>query len=155
MKHPVLVTFITFGLASVASVSAAQEQTQATNLQNFTVTGIPAPYETYVVDLQAGYGLQALVGNTRTQYIQAQRAAEASEALRMKGMALKPYVAVAIDNSSDPGVARQIQLMDSAQNTVAIVNVYCKRSVPARGNHCRLVAVPVSTKTYGERVASR
>lgn len=155
MKHPMLAAIITSGLACVAGASAAQDQTQATTLQNLTVTGEPAPYETYVVEFHTGYGLQALVGNTRSQYVQAQRAAEASEALRMQGMAFKPYVAVAIDNSSGPGVARQVQVIDAAQSTVAIVNVYCKRSVPSGSSHCRLVSLPVSNNAYRQGLASR
>lgn len=154
MKHPILAAITTLGLACVASVGAAQDETQTTNLQDVTVTGTPAPYETYVVDLNRDYGLQVLVGNTHRQYMQAQRAAESWEALRMRGVALKPYVSVAIDNSSGPGVARQIQLMDSAQVTVAIVNVYCRGRALSGSNHCKLALQPVSASTYGQRLAS-
>jgi hypothetical protein len=154
MKHPILATITTLGLGCVASVGVAQDETKTTNLQDVTVTGTPAPYETYVVDLNRDYGLQVLVGNTRRQYMQAQRAAEGSEALRMRGAALTPYVSVAIDNSSGPGVARQIQLIDSAQVTVAIVNVYCRGVALSGGNHCKLALRPVSPSTYGQRLAS-
>jgi lactate dehydrogenase-like 2-hydroxyacid dehydrogenase len=154
MKRMIIATTIALGLACVSSVGAAQDQTQTTNMQNVTVTGVPAQYETYTADLHMGYGLQALVGSTHKQYVQAQRAAERSEALRMRGMAQQPFVAVAIDNSSGPGVARQIQLIDSAHNTVAIVNVYCKRAVPSRDKHCFLAPLPVKSNTYSQRLAS-
>lgn len=155
MKHLIIATTIALGLASVGSVGAAQDETQTTNMQNVTVTQAPAQYETYVADLHLGYGLEALVGNTHRQYVQAQRAAERSEALRMWGIAQQPLVAVAIDNSSGSGVAKQIQLTDSAQGTVAIVNVYCKRVVPSEVKHCMLAPLPVSGNTYSQRLASR
>jgi hypothetical protein len=154
MKHPITATIITFGLACVAGASVAQDQSRTTNLQNVTVTGTPAPYETYVVEVTPDYGLQVLVGNTRSHYIQAQRAADGWESMRMQGAALKPYVAVAIDNSAGPGTARQIQLSDSGNNTIAIVNVYCKGFVAAGTDHCKLALVPSSTNTFGRRVAS-
>ena len=87
--------------------------------------------------------------------MQAQRAAEKSEAMRKQGIALQPLVAVAIDNSSGPGVARQIQLIDGAQDSVALVNVYCKRLASAEGKHCQLAPQPVSTNPYDQRLASR
>ncbi len=156
MKHPMLATFLAGGLACVAGASAAQEETNVTNMQNITVTGSQAPYETYLINLHRDdYGLQAMVGNTRSQYMQARRAAERWERQRRQGAAPRPYVAVAIDNSYGPGVARQIQLIDSARNTVAIVNVYCKGVVPSAGNRCRFVRRPVATYTNGQRLASR
>ncbi|RDS84890.1 hypothetical protein DWU98_02745 [Dyella monticola] len=138
MKPPIIATTIVLGLACVGSSSVAQDQTQATNLQNFSVTAPAAQYETYAVTLPMGFGLQAFVGNTHRQYVQAARAAEGSEALRMKGMATQPFVTVAIDNSDGPGVAKRFLLTDSVQNTVAIVDVYCKRAAP-EGKRCRLV----------------
>lgn len=155
MKHLIIATSIALGLACVGSVGAAQDETQTTNMQNVTVTEVPGQYETYVADLHLGYGVEALVGNTHRQYVKAQRVAERSEALRMQGIAQQPLVAVAIDNSSDPGVARQIQVVDPVQDTVAVVNVYCKRVVPSGGEHCMLAPLPVSNSTYSQRLASR
>ncbi|WP_017463519.1 hypothetical protein [Dyella ginsengisoli] len=141
MKHTIVAAIATFGLACVPSISAAQDQT--TKLQDVTVTGEPAPYAVYAVDFDTGYGLKALVGHTHRQYIHAQRAAAASEALRRQGLAMSPYVTVAIDNSGS-GLARQVQLLDAGRNTVAIVNVYCKGGDPSQGRRCSLVSVPVS-----------
>jgi hypothetical protein len=139
MKSLIIASTLALGLACAGSISAAQDQIQATNLQNFTVTAPAGQYETYFVDLHTGYGLAALVGNTHSQYVQAARAAERSEALRMHGMASQPLVTVAIDNSDGPGVAKRFLVSDSMQNTVAIVDVYCKRSVPlGGGKHCQL-----------------
>jgi|GEM_PF-664944 len=138
MKSLIIVSTIAFGLACAGSISAAQDQIQATNLQNLTVTAPAGQYETYVVDLHTGYGLAALVGNTHSQYMQAARAAERSEALRKGTMAQQSLVAVAIDNSVAPGVAKRILVTDSAQNTVTFVDVYCKRAVPAGDKHCQL-----------------
>lgn len=151
MKHPILAATVTLGLACVASASAAQDQT--TELQNVTVTGTQVPYAIYVVDFDMGYGLQAYVGHTHQKYMQAQRAAAKSEALRKQGLAQSPYVTVAIDNSGF-GVARQIQLIDADRNTVAIVNVYCKGVAPAQGSRCMLISQPVPNNTYRPRVAS-
>jgi hypothetical protein len=136
MKRLIIASTIMLSLACAGSISA-QEEIHAINLQNLTVTA-QGQYETYFVDLHTGYGLQALVGNTHSQYVEAKRAAESSEALRKQGIAAQPVVAVAIDNSTGPGVAKRILLMDSTQSTVAIVDVYCKRSAPARARHCRL-----------------
>ncbi|GFZ96638.1 hypothetical protein [Dyella caseinilytica] len=138
MKRLLIASTIALGLACVGSVSVAQNQTPATNLPNFTVIAPAAQYETYFVNLPTGYGLEALVGNTHRQYMQAERAAEGSEALRKLGVASQPFVAVAIDNSAQPGVAERVLLTDSVQNTVAIVDVYCKRDAP-KGKHCLLV----------------
>jgi hypothetical protein len=62
-------------------------------------------------------------------------------------------VAVAADNSSGPGLARQIQLLDNMQNTLAIVNVYCKHAVKT-GKRCLLVPTLDSTDAYGPSLAS-
>lgn len=139
MKRLLIAMTIALGLACVGSTSVAQDHTQATNLQNFTVTAPAGQYETYFVNLPTGYGLEALVGNTHKQYVQAERAAERVEALRKLGVASQPFVAVAIDNSTGPGVAERFLLADSVQNTVAIVDVYCKRAAP-EGKRCRLVS---------------
>ncbi len=154
MKKLIIATTIALALAGVGGVSSAQDQTRTTNMRKVTVDAVRAQYDTYVVDLDVGYKLNALVGNSHRQFVQAQRAAEKSEALRMRGIALQPLVAVAIDNSSGPGVARQIHLINSAQYTVAIVNVYCKRAVPSGGAHCKLAPVRMSTNTYSQRLAS-
>lgn len=138
MKRLIIASTVALSLACVGSISVAQDQTRATNLRNFTVTAPAVQYETYIVNLPMGYGLEALVGNTHRQYVQAQRAAEGWEALRKQGMATQPFVAVAIDNSEEPGVARRFVLSDAAQNTVAVVDVYCKRAAP-EGRRCRLV----------------
>lgn len=151
MKRTIVAAIVTFGLACVPSISAAQDQT--TKLQDVTVTGMPTPYGVYVVDFDTGYGLKALVGHTHRQYIHAQRAAAAAEAMRKQGLAMSPYVTVAIDNSGS-GLAKQIQLMDAGRNTVAIVNVYCKGGDPSQGRRCRLVSVPVAGSASSPRMAS-
>jgi hypothetical protein len=138
MKRLIIATSIALSVACAGSVGAAQDQIQTTNLPNFTVTAPAGQYETYFVDLQTGYGLEALVGNTHMQYVQAERAAERSEALRKLGVASQPFVAIAIDNSIGPGVAKRVLLMDSTQSPVAMVDVYCKRVVPSGGKHCQL-----------------
>jgi len=138
MKSPIIASTLALSFACACGISAAQDQTHATNLQNFTVTAPIGQYETYFIDLQTGYGLKALVGNTHSQYVQAERVAERSEALRKMGILPQPYVAVAIDNSTGPGVAKRILVMDSDQATVAIVDVYCKRAVPVESKHCQL-----------------
>lgn len=154
MKRLIIATTIALSLACAGSISAAQDETHATNLQNFTVTAPPGQYETYFVDLHTGYGLEALVGNTHSQYVQAARAAERSEALRKPGSAPQPFVAVAIDNSLGPGVAKRILLFDSAQNVAAIVDVYCKRAAPAGFKHCQLFPGRFRP-TYSERLAQK
>jgi hypothetical protein len=141
MNRLIIASTIALGFACAGSISAAQDQIQATNLQNLNVTAPVGQYETYFLDLPTGYGLEALVGNTHVQYVQAERAAERAEALRKQGMvAAQPFVAVAIDNSIGAGVAKRVLLMDSSQSTVAIVDVYCKRAVPVGGKHCQLVS---------------
>lgn len=155
MKRTIIAMTITLGLACSSGTSLAQDQSQAANLQNVTVTAPPGQYETYVVDLNPDYGLEVRVGSTHSQYMQAQRATDRSEALRKQGMAQSPFVAVAIDNSSGPGLARQVQLVDGAQNTLAIVNVYCHHVARSDGKRCQVVSEPVSTNAYSQRLASR
>lgn len=138
MKHLIMASTITLGLACASSVSVAQDETQAVNLPNFTVTAPEGPYETYFINLPTGYGLAAFVGHTHQQYMEAERVVEQSEVLRKRGMAMQPFVAVAIDNSTGPGVAKRFLLTDSLQNTIAIVDVYGKRAAP-EGKRCRLV----------------
>lgn len=123
MKHPIIATTIVLGLSCISGVSAAQgESQQSTWLQRVTVNAAPGQYETYAVNLNTGYGLKTLVGHTRRQYVQAQREAERSEALRKQGMALSPFVTLALDNSSGPGMARRILLFDANRTTVAVVD---------------------------------
>jgi hypothetical protein len=153
MKSLIITSTIALGLAFVSSISAAQDQTQATSLQHLTVTAPMGQYETYVVDLHTGYGLAALVGNTHRQYMQAVRAAERSEALRKKGVAQQSLVAVAIDDSNGLGVAKRILVSDSSQATVAIVDVYCKRTSTASGKHCMVFSRGFG-QPYSQRVAS-
>lgn len=155
MKRTIIVMTIALGLAGASGISLAQDQSQAANLPNVTVTAAPGQYETYVVNLNPAYGLEVRVGNTRRQYVQAQRATDRLEELRKQGMAQSPSVAVAIDNSSGPGLARQVQLFDRDQNTLAIVNVYCHHVVRVDGKHCQLVSQPVSANPYSQRLASR
>jgi hypothetical protein len=122
-------------------------------LQNLTVTAPAGQYETYVVDLHTGYGLAALVGNTHRQYVQATRAAERSEALRKMGVAQQAAVAIAIDNSEGPGVAKRFLISDSSQSTIAIVDMYCKRVSMANGKHC-IVFSRGFGQSNSQRVAS-
>ncbi|WP_426700130.1 hypothetical protein ACPPVV_12045 [Rhodanobacter sp. Col0626] len=153
MKHLINATTLALGLVCAGGVSAAQDeiQTQATNMRDVTVNA--GQYETYSADLDTGYTLHALVGNNHRQYVQARRAADSSEALRKSGIAAPAHIAVAIDNASGPGVARQIRLIDPARNTVAIVNVYCKRVMPSGGPRCRLDPLPMSASS-SQRLAS-
>lgn len=151
MKRLIIAT-IAFGLVCASGVSIAQEQSQTANLRDVTVTAL-GQYETYVVNLKAGYGLEVRVGNTHRQYMRASRSTAKSEMMRKQGMAPSPIVAVAVDNSSGPGLARQIQLFDRMQNTLAIVNVYCKHAAKA-GQRCRVVPTLDSTDAYSESLAS-
>lgn len=152
MKPLMATTALALVLASGASI--AQTQSPPTEMQNVTVNGVPVPYETYAADLPAGFTLQALVGNAHTHYMQARRAAEQAEARRKQGFASQPIVSVAIDNSAGAGVAKQIQLVDAARQTIAIVNVYCKRSVPSGGPRCKLVPRQMGGDMDGQRLAS-
>ena len=154
MKKLTVATTAVLGLICVAGVAVAQDQTQTTEMQNVTVTGVPATYETYAADLQTGYQLRALVGSTRKHYLQAQRAADTSEALRRQGISMQPVVAVAIDNSAGPGVARRYQLINAARETVAIVDMYCKRVVPAGSPRCHMAPRLTGGDGSAERLAS-
>ena len=140
MKRLIIASTFALAFACAGSVSAAQNENQSSNQQNFAVnvTATPGQYETYVIDLHAGYGLAALVGNTHRQFMQAQRAADHSEALRKMGLAQQANVAVAIDNSTGPGVAKRIVVTGSDERTVAVVDVVCKRAALAEGGHCQL-----------------
>lgn len=149
-----LIATTAFALVLASGASIAQTPSRATEMQNVTVNEVPVPYETYAAELPAGFTLQALVGNAHTHYMQAKRAAEHSEALRKRGAASPSFVSVAIDNSAGAGVAKQIQLVNAARETVAIVNVYCKRSVPSGGPHCKLVPRSMGTDTDSQRLAS-
>jgi len=154
MKKQIIATAIALGFICVIGVSFAQDQTETTTMQNVVVTQQPAQYDTYVADLDVGYKLAAVVGNTHRQYVRARWAANQSEALRKNGQALEPVVSVALDNSAGAGMAKQIRLIDAAQNTVAIVNVYCKRAVPSGGPHCRLDPRPMGNSMASQDLAS-
>ena len=155
MQHRIIATTIALGLICAAGTSAAQDAARTTTLPNISVGTASNQYETYVVELPTGYGLQALVGRTHRQYMQAMRAAEASEALRKQGMAKQAMVTVAIDNSSfDDGVAEQFRLSDPAEGTVAIVDAYCRTFVPSEGRPCRLVSESVATHASDGRLAA-
>lgn len=136
MKHVIHATTLAFGLV-VAGGASAQDQAQTTTLRDVTVYAVPGQYETYVADLHTGYTLHALVGNTHRQYVQARQAADRSESLRLSGTPVT-HIAVAIDNASGAGVAKQIQVIDPARNLVSIVNVYCKRMMPSGAARCSL-----------------
>ena len=138
MKALIVASTVALGLACASSTGAAQDQTQPTNLPSFTVTAPVGQYETYTINLPAGYGVAAFVGNTHMQYVQAARAAERSETQRKLGMAPQSCVAVAIDNSVKSGVSQRIFLNNAAQTTVAIVDVYCKRIVPSGRARCQM-----------------
>ncbi|KZC15358.1 hypothetical protein RHOFW510R12_16145 [Rhodanobacter sp. FW510-R12] len=45
-------------------------------------------------------------------------------------------------------------LLDGAQNTVAVVDAYCKQAAPADGQRCRLVSRPVAANASGRSLAS-
>jgi hypothetical protein len=146
-------TTLAFGLFCAGGASAAQDQTQPTQLRDVTVTAIPGQYETYVANLHTGYTLHALVGNTHRQYVQAQRAADRSESLRKRGIPAT-HVSIAIDNFSAVGMAKQIQVIDSARNTVAIVNMYCKRTMPSGAARCLLAPQLVRGGNESQPLAS-
>jgi hypothetical protein len=151
MKRLIIATTIALSLVCIGS--AAQDAIQTTNLQHVTVNAPPGQYETYIVDLHMGYGFEAFVGNTHREYMQAQREAERLEGLRKQGMARRPLVSVAVDNSTGHGLAKQFQLIDASRNTVAIVNVYCKQFVRSGGNRCEVVSQSYGPAN-GERLAS-
>jgi hypothetical protein len=149
-----LIATTALALVFASGANLAQAPSRTTEMQNVTVNGVPVSYETYAADLPAGFTLQALVGNAHTHYMQAKRAAEHSEALRKRGFASQPIVSVAIDNSMGAGVAKQIRLVDADRQTIAIVNVYCKRSVPSGGPRCKLVPRQTGADMASERLAS-
>lgn len=153
MKPVIRATTLAFGLICAVGASAAQDQRQATNLRDVTVYAAPGKYDTYVANLHTSYTLHALVGHTHRQYVQARRAAEASESARMRGLP-SSHVAVAIDNSSGPGVARRIQLIGPDGNTLAIVDVFCKRSMPSGAPRCNLAPRVMQAGNAGQRLAS-
>lgn len=155
MKHLIIATTVAFGLFCVGGDSVAQDQTQATNMRKVTVTQEPARYEIYLADLHTGYQLEALVGNTHRQYMHARRVAERLEGLRMRGLALQPMVVVAIDDSSAPGMASQIQLSNAVHDPIAIVNVYCKQHVSSGSAHCRLAPLAIGAHSDNQRLAAR
>jgi hypothetical protein len=68
-------------------------------------------------------------------------------------MAQQSLVAVAIDNSDGPGVAKRFLVSDSNQTTVAIVDVYCKRAPMENGKHCLLFSRGFG-QSNSQRVAS-
>lgn len=147
MKHPIIATTLMLGLSCISGVSAAQDESQqTTRLQRVMVNPAPGQYETYAVDLNTGFGLKTLVGHTHRQYVQAQREAERLEALRKQGMAPAPFVTVALDDSSGPGMGRRISLFDANLATIAVVEAHCKRAAPAIGQRCRLVSPDASSE---------
>lgn len=146
MKRSITVVAITLILAGVSGIAAAQNRPDSANMQRVTVTATPGHYETYEIALDTGFSLQARVGNTHREYMQAWRAAEQQEALRTQGVAQEPVVTVAIDNSTGSGHAWQYRLSDRHSNTLAVVNVYCKRA-NAAGSRCRMVSLPVASQS--------
>lgn len=153
MKHLINATTLVLGLVCASGVSAAQNETHATTMRNVNVNAV-LPYDTYVADLGTGFALQAMVGHNHRQFVRARRAAEGSELLRKRGLATQPLVAVAVDDSLAPAVAKQFQLFDANKQTIAIVNLYCKRVVPSGGPHCRLVRLPISGNQASQSLAA-
>lgn len=153
MKQLIHATTLAFGLVVAGGASAAQDQAQTTTLRDVTVYAVPGQYETYVANLHTGYTLHALVGNTHRQYVQARQAADRSESLRLSGTPVT-HIAVAIDNATGAGVAKQIQVIDRARNLVSIVNVYCKRMMPSGAARCSLAPRLTQGGTENQRVAS-
>lgn len=141
MKKPIIVAVTALALASAAAV-AQERPDSAVMQQRVTVTAAPGDYEVYEIALDTGYSLQARVGSTHRQYVQAVQSAAELETLRKQDKARGAFVTVAIDNSAAPGSARQIRLTDGRSNTLAIVDVHCKRVAPA-GDRCQLFSLPV------------
>lgn len=154
MKRSIPAAAVVLGLAGVSGTVVAQSVVPSVDLRRVTVTASPGQYENYAIALGAGYALHVRVGNTHRQYMEALRATESSETLRREGRAPAPFVAVALDNASAPGLARQVRLVDRAQNTLAIVDVYCKRLASDAGNHCRLIGRPVAGDDDRQSLAS-
>ncbi len=143
MKRTITVIALALTLAGISGIACAQDRPDSADMQRVTVTASPGQYETYEMDLDAGFGLQARVGNTHRQFLQASRATAELETLRTHGKAATPFVTVAIDNSARAGSAWQYVLTDRGNRTLAIVNVYCKRAASA-GSQCRMVSLPVA-----------
>lgn len=151
MKRPIIATTIALALSCISGVSAAQDAPQqTTRLQHVTVNPAPGQYETYIVNLNTGYGLKTLVGHTHRLYVQAQREAQRLEALRKQGMAPSPFVTVALDDSTGPGMASRILLFDANRTAVAVVDAHCKPVAPAEGKRCQLTSPDAS----GQSLAS-
>jgi len=144
MKHMIVASILAFGVVCASGGGIAQEQSQTADLQNVSVTAPAARYETYAVDLDAGFGLKVFVGNRHGQYMEARRVTRRLEDLRKQGMAESPFVNVAIDNSSGESRAWQILLSDRERRTPAIVDVYCKHFARNGGKRCLLVPLPVA-----------
>lgn len=156
MKRPIIATTIALALSCISGVSAAQDESQqSTRLQHVTVNPASGQYEAYTIDLNAGYGLKTLVGHTHRQYMQAQREAERLEALRKQGMAVSPFVTVALDNSSGPGMGRRILLFDANRATIAVVEAHCKRVAPVEGKRCQLASRDASSQSLASREMGR
>lgn len=140
MKRSIMVVVTVLALACGSGIAAAQEGHESATMQRgVTVTATAGHYETYALPLAVGFSLQARVGNTHREYLQATRAASQLEQQRMQGLAQEPFVTVAIDNSTGSGAAWEYRLADQHDRTLAIVDVYCKRAASA-GNHCRMVS---------------
>lgn len=147
MKRSIIViaTALTIIGASASVVASAQDHPDSAEMQRVTVTASPGQFETYELPLDTGFALQARVGNTHRQYMEAARSTERLETLRMEGRAQVPAVTVAIDNSGR-GQAWQYRIADKGNHTLAIVDVYC-RHTPIDGNHCRMVSLPVAGRS--------
>lgn len=154
MKRSTVVAAMAIGLVCVAGAGFAQDA-NTSHPGRVVVTAAPAQFRTYVVNLDTGYALQVLVGNTHRQFMQAQRAAEHSEALRVQGQATSPFVTVALDNSSGPGSARRFLLADPSQGVVAVVDAFCKQSNSVGRARCRMVDRHVAGNPSGQSLASR
>lgn len=153
MKRSTVVAAIAVGFVCFASAGIAQDA-NTSHLGHVVVTAAPARFETYVVNLDTGYGLEVLVGNTHRQFMQAQRIAEHSEALRVSGQAELPFVTVALDNSSGPGSARRFLLSDPSQGVIAVVDAFCKQSTSTGNAPCRMVSRHVPGRPSGQSLAS-
>lgn len=157
MKRRIIATATALCLIGFGSASVAQDAARTTELRSVSVTSAPGQYETYAIDLPAGFVLETLVGHTHRQYMQAKRAAEASEALRKQGRARQPVVAMAfeIEYGEGNGNAWQVRMSDPTEGTLAIVNVYCQPVVPSTGHSCRLVSLPVRQRAFRQSLAAR
>lgn len=154
MKRSIVVAAMAIGLACVGTTGIAQEA-YSSHLGHVIVTAAPNQFKTYVVDLDTGYGLQILVGNSHRQFMQAQRVAESLEALRKQGMAQAPFVTVAVDNSSGSGLAKRFILSDPSQGVVAVVDTLCQQPTSMDHSRCLMIPRPVPANASGARFASR